>query len=304
VIWRTPKYTGPERRRRPRWRPKPFRVLLSLLALAAIGYAIAVLWLIGEETRIVSRAARTLPAERPAFSYEQIDIPRPDRARQFAWSMTAEGRDDGIWVLFLHGNAATIASNVSLSRYRVLRATGLNVLAPEYRGFAGLDGVATEASLSDDARAAYEYLRQTRRVPEARIVIYGWSLGAVVAADVALDVAPAAVILEAAPASLVDITQQRYPFFPIRLLMRRQFEAIATIDRVRAPLLFLHSPDDLVVPISEGRRLFGAARAEKEFIEVQGGHLDAPDVDAPRFSRAIERFLEAHAGVARHAASR
>ncbi len=291
MIWRAPKYTGPERRRRPRWRPRPIRVLLSLLALAAIGYAIVVLWLIGEETRIVTHAARTLPAGRPDFAYEQIDIPRRDGARQFAWVMRGDDPDDRPWVLFLHGNTATVASTASISRYRVLRAAGLNVIAPEYRGFAGLDGTATEGSLKADAHAAYDYLRQARRIPESRIVIYGWSLGAAVAADIASDARPAAVVLEGAPASIFDMTQDRYPFFPVRLLVRRQFETISTIGRVRAPLLFIHSRDDVVVPVSEGRRLFEAARTDKEFVEVRGGHLDATDVDARAVTAALSAFL-------------
>ncbi len=290
MIWRTPAYAGPERRRRPRWRPRPFHVLFYLLALAAIGYAISVLWLIGQEARIVTAAARSLPAARPEFPYEQVDIPRPD-GPQFAWVMKRGAPDSGPWALFLHGSAATVASGPSISRCRVLRAAGLNVLAPEYRGFAGLAGPATEGSLHADAHAAYDYLRRTRRVPEAKIVIYGFSLGAAVAAEVASDASPAAVVLEAAPASIFDMTRDRYPFFPVRLLIRRQFETISTIGRVRAPLLFLHSPDDVVVPISEGRRLFDAARAEKVFVEVRGGHLDAAETDAPGFTAALTALL-------------
>jgi fermentation-respiration switch protein FrsA (DUF1100 family) len=295
VIWRTPRYDGPERRRKPRWRPRPFRVLLSLLALAAIGYGVAVMWLIAEESRLVSAAARTPPDEHPEFPYEQIDIARPDGVRQFAWVMRPAGAaDQRPWVLFLHGNAGTIASSVSFSRYRVLRQVGVNVLAPEYRGFAGLDGEATEATVVADARAAYEYLRSGRHVPDSRIAVYGWSMGAAVAVDLAQDVVPAGLVLEAAPASLVDMTQARYPLFPIRFLMRRQFESIARIDRVRSPLLFLHSPTDVVVPISEGRRLFERARAEKQFVQVRGGHTTASFVDPATFAAAIAAFLKQH----------
>ena len=89
--------------------------------------------------------------------------------------------DDGPWALYLHGNAATIASNINISHYRQLRRVGLNVLAPEYRGFGGLDGPPTEAALGADARAAYDYLRGTRGIAASRIVIYGWSLGSAVA---------------------------------------------------------------------------------------------------------------------------
>ena len=132
-----------------------------------------------------------------------------------------------------------------------------------------------------------------RSVP-SRLVIYGWSLGSAVAVELASEVEEAAVILEGAPASLVDIGQKRYPFFPVRLLMRNPFESIRRIDRIRAPLLFLHSPEDSVIPIAEGRRLYEAARGEKTFVEVRGGHVDATNVDTKRFYGAIRAFLAAH----------
>ena len=265
--------------------------MLTLVAIAFVSYSVAVLWLVAQETRLVFQASRTLAASRPDFPYEQVEIPRVDGARQFAWVITPGGAGQGTWVLFLHGNAATIASNVNISHYRQLRNLGLNVLAPEYRGFGGLDGTPTEASLEIDARAAYDYLRITRGIPPARIVVYGWSLGSAVGVDLASQTDQAAVILEGAPASQADISQRRYPLFPIRLLMLSPFHSIRKIGRIRSPLLFLHSPDDAVIPVAEGWRLFEAARSEKTFIEVRGGHVSASDIDRDRFYEAIRNFL-------------
>lgn len=294
MIWRTPKYTGPERRTRQRPRRRPLRVLLLLLWLAVAGYGAAVVWLMTQETRIVFQAIQTLGDGRPPFPYEQIDLPRADGAHQFAWRMRHGDTSDGPWVLYLHGNPSTIASSVNISHYRLLRDAGLNILAPEYRGFGGLDGSPTEAGLRADARAAYDYLRETMNLAPARIVFYGWSLGSAVAVDLAAQVQAAAVIVEAAPASLVDINQQRYPFFPVRLIMRSRFESIRTIDRVSAPLLFLHSRDDEVIAIAEGRRLFDAALGHKRFVELRGGHVGAIDVDGEQMSAAIRSFLRDH----------
>lgn len=293
--WRTSKYIGPERRRQPRWQPRPLRVILALLVLAALGYGAAVLYLVSQETRLVFQAGRTLSATRPDFQFDQIDLPRADGARQFAWIMPAPGASpDSPWVLFLHGNAATIAAKVNIAHYRELRKLGLNVMAPEYRGFGGLEGIPTEAALSADAHAAYDYLRTVRKVPASRLVIYGWSLGSAVAVTLASEVDAAGLILEGAPASLIDIGQQQYPFFPIRLLMRNPFESIERIDRVRAPILFLHSPEDAVIPIAEGRRLYEAARGEKTFVEVRGGHVNATTLDTDHFYGAIRTFLAGH----------
>ncbi len=255
----------------------------------AVVYAAAVLYLIGQETRLVFQAGRELAAARPPFPYEQIEIPRKDGARQFGWVMQL--RESDPWVLFLHGNASSIASSVNISHYRQLRGLGLNVLAPEYRGFGGIEGTPTEGALRQDARAAYEYLTLTRRVPSSRIVIYGWSLGSAVAVTLASQVEEAALILEGAPASLAEVGQRQYPFFPVRLIMRNPFNSIEKIDRVNSPVLFLHSPEDSVIPIDEGRRLFNAARGEKTFVEVRGGHVHASEVDRATFDRAIRPFL-------------
>jgi fermentation-respiration switch protein FrsA (DUF1100 family) len=292
MFFRQKKYAGPERRRRPRWRPRPFRVLLVLLIIVVIGYGGAVLWLMTQETRLVFEAGATLAPTRPAFPYEQVNIPHNDGTQQFAWIMQQRGSDT--WVLFLHGNAATIASRVNISRYTGLRNLGVNVIAPEYRGFAGLDGVPTESSLTADARSAYRYLLSTRRVSPSRIVVYGWSLGSAVAVDLASKVDEAAVVLEGAPASLVDVGRGRYPFFPIRLIMRNPFDSIRKVDEIHSPILFLHSPEDTVIPISEGRRLYEAAQTEKTFVEVRGGHVNAADQDPDTFFGAIRTFLAHH----------
>lgn len=258
-------------------------------------YGAAVLYLVTQETDLVFQAGRTLGDSRPSFPYEQVDIPRTDGARQFAWIMpTQRPPADPIWVLFLHGNAATVAAKVNIAHYAELRKLGLNVMAPEYRGFGGLEGLPTEAVLAADAQAAYDYLRNVRRIPASRLVIYGWSLGSAVAVRLASEVEAAAMILEGAPSSVVAIGQQQYPFFPIRLIMRNHFDSIGRIGHVRAPLLFLHSPEDGVIPIAEGRRLYEAATGDKTFVEVRGGHVDATTADTERFYGAIRSFLTAH----------
>ena len=250
-----------------------------------------------QETRLVFAAGRPLAETRPSGSFEQVDIHRDDGLRQFGWVLRHPERvDTAPWLLFLHGNRATIASRVNIVRYEQLRGLGLNVFAPEYRGFGGLDGVPTEAGVSADARQGYEYLRNQLKVPPDRIVIYGWSLGSAVAVNVASEVKSKAVILEGAPASLVAIGERQYPWLPIRLVMRNPFESILKIKKIDAPILFLHSPSDEVIPIDEGRRLYEAARGPKQFVEIAGGHIRPAEEDAARMFGAVREFLQ-RAGV-------
>lgn len=275
------------------------RILFALVGLIVLGYAAATARLMWQETELIFRtaAAKAKPDQSPGFPYSQIDLPRSDGARQFAWRMEHATQSDAAaaatWVLYLHGNASTIASRMNVTHYTRLRELGLSILAPEYRGYNGLAGIPSEASVAADARAGYDYLRIHERVPPARIVIFGWSLGAAVAVELASSVDARAVVLEGAPASIVDIGAERYPFFPVRWIIRNPFNAVEKIARVRSPLLFLHSPEDTVVPFKDGRRLFDAAPSPKTFVEVRGGHVEASEVDRDVFYGAVRSFLQA-----------
>ena len=265
-------------------------ILLTIAVVAACVYAAALLFMISQETRLVFEDGRPLGALRPLAPFEEVELPRADSDRQIAWIMR-HSDPEAAWILYLHGNRANVASRVNIVRYEGLRSAGFNVLAPEYRGFGGIPGEPSEASVTEDGRQAYRYLRETLRVPESRIVIFGWSLGSAVAVNVAAEVPSAAVILEGAPASLVAIGEKRYPWIPIRMVMRNPFESILRVRRIQAPMLFLHSPEDQVIPIDEGRKLFNAAPGDKQFVEVRGGHIDPADVDASVYFGSIRDFL-------------
>jgi fermentation-respiration switch protein FrsA (DUF1100 family) len=273
------------------------RILLVLVALALVGYGAAIARLMWQETELIFRTSAAVPGTPPSFPFSQIDLPRSDGARQFAWRIDrapdAAAAGETTWVLYLHGNASTVASRMNVKHYARLRDLGLNVLAPEYRGYNGLPGVPSEASVAADARTGYDYLRNQERVPAERIVIYGWSLGAAVAVGLASNVDARAIVLEGAPASIVEIGAERYPFFPVRWIIRNPFNAIETIASVRAPLLFLHSPEDTVVPFKYGRQLFDAAPSPKTFVEVRGGHVEASELDSDVFYGAVRSFLQA-----------
>jgi len=55
----------------------------------------------------------------------------------------------------------------------------------------------------------------------------------------------------------------RYPFVPIRLLLKDQFRSDLRIGQVTAPVLVLHGELDDIIPIQYGRRLYELAHNPK-----------------------------------------
>ena len=106
------------------------RVLLAVVLL----YGGAIVYLVTQETRLVFKTGNPLGAARPRSGWEQVDLPRSDGARQFAWVMNHA--DDGSirrpWVLYLHGNEATIGSRMNVRPSAFLTYMGLFFAAFAY----------------------------------------------------------------------------------------------------------------------------------------------------------------------------
>ena len=78
---------------------------------------------------------------------------------------------------------------------------------------------------------------------------------------------------------------------PVRRIARSRFGSLEKVAGIAVPKLFLHATRDEVIPLTHGRRLFDAAQEPKTFVELQGGHGDAFDVDSVRYFGSIAEFL-------------
>jgi fermentation-respiration switch protein FrsA (DUF1100 family) len=85
----------------------------------------------------------------------------------------------------------------------------------------------------------------------------------------------------------------RIPLF--EYLPKSQFNSLAKIRRVRAPISIVHGTRDEVVPFSMGQRLFAAAPEPKFFFPVEdAGHNNLVEVGGDRLLDHLKSFLEQH----------
>jgi fermentation-respiration switch protein FrsA (DUF1100 family) len=231
------------------------------------------------------------PPARLELLVERIEIPTEDGVKLVGWVIPAESDSSGLWLLICHGNAGNLSEFDRPLHYAGLRQLGLSLLAFDYRGYGESDGVPSEQGLYRDADAAYRFLREIRGVPADRIVLFGHSLGSAVAIDLASRRPAAGLIVEGALTSAVDRGQELYPYIPVRRIARSLFGSIDKVAGITVPKLFLHASADEVIPLAHGRRLFDAAQEPKTFVELEGGHGDAFDVDSARYFGSIASFL-------------
>jgi dienelactone hydrolase len=277
----------------PRPWPRPLRLLRTLAILAAIGYVVVAAYLYLNQVAIVFRPpphGSLYPASL-GLDPQRVSIDAGGVATE-AWRIRAPGTAASPhWILFLHGNAATISSNVNVRRYDQLRRLGVNVFAVEYPGFGGVGGRAGEAGMHAAAAAAYDHLRRVEGVAPRDIAIYGWSLGTGAAVPLARNVDEAALILEGGFTSVLDRAREDYPYMPIALLLAHPFRSGDAIGHTRSATLILHSPTDVVIPYHHGQALFERAAQPKRFASLAGGHIYDNVEDADRYTGAIHAFL-------------
>jgi fermentation-respiration switch protein FrsA (DUF1100 family) len=168
----------------------------------------------------------------------------------------------------------------------------VQVFIIDYRGYGKSEGKPTERGLYLDARAAWDYLINERRVAPERIVVFGKSLGGVPAIDLASQVTPAGLIVQSSFTSAGDMAAEILPFLP-RVLLQTKMDSLGKIQQVRCPKLFIHSRADEIVPYELGRRLYEAAPEPKEFYEVKGSpHNSTYVVGGKPYFEALRNFVQ------------
>jgi pimeloyl-ACP methyl ester carboxylesterase len=196
-------------------------------------------------------------------------------------------------ILMLPGIGRPMAGSLPVAL--ALHRAGAAVLMIDYRGFGrSARALPSEATMLEDARAAWQQMRWFQGDP-ARSLLYGHSLGAAIALELAAgnpDVA--GVILEGAPTSVADLLARSLVarIYPVGWLTRGRFDVAAKLERVAAPILFVHGRDDAVVPAAMSAELHRRAKNPGALLVVdRARHGDAAIVDAEAYSAAVERLL-------------
>jgi fermentation-respiration switch protein FrsA (DUF1100 family) len=267
------------------------RSLVTLFGISVVLYAAVIGFFIYSEPSLLYAPVRAVEPAADGVPFEAVTIAADDGVRLGGWVIPPDstGASNGYWILFLHGNYGNVAGPVIW--YRFFRKHGFHVLAIDYRGFGTSAGTPSEQGLYLDARGAYDYLVHTRGVPADRVIVYGHSLGAAVAIDLATVRRPAGLIVEDGMISIAARGQEIYPFLPVSLISRQRFDAASRIPRAACPKLFFCANNDKIVPRHHSERLFALARPPKRWVLVNGGHNDAIRKDENTFANAIEAFV-------------
>lgn len=263
----------------------PYKVLITFAAFLIFAYASLIGLLYINQRDILYNPITTTPdiTQWTQSGVIAVDIPTNDGLILRSWYWQPD--DNKPVVLLFHGNSGNIESRAF--KAQIFNNAGYGVLLAEYRGYGGNGGYITQGGLYEDGRTHLRWLNN-QGIDTQDVILYGESLGSGVATYLAAQENVKAVILEAPYTSIMDVAAERYPYAPVRALLKDKFMSITHIPHVNAPVLIIHGTQDTTVPFHHGEHMFKAAHDPKTMVVLHAGHNDLYDHGA---NQAILKFL-------------
>lgn len=221
--------------------------------------------------------------------FEDVWFTSSDSVKLHGWLISSSPFNHIL--LFCHGNAGNISHR--LDNVRLLHQRGISVFIFDYRGYGRSDGRISEKGFYLDAEAAHEVAKKWAEKHQAKLIVFGRSLGGIAATHLGATKSCDALILESTFTNMGAMARAHYPLPYAERLLKHRLNAVGEIGQVDAPILFFHGDSDRVVPIRLGRGLYEAAPNPKEFVVIPGaGHNDTFYVAGKDYFDKLEGFVE------------
>jgi pimeloyl-ACP methyl ester carboxylesterase len=245
-------------------------LLVGAVLLALLAYAGALAWMYARQESLLFQPTRLDAAHR--FDLPGVTEVRVPVAGAGAWlsALHYQQPDPRGVIFFLHGNAGDLS--VWLTDTAFYRSVGYDVFMIDYRGYGKSGGrIESEAQLHADVRAAWDAVAP--RYAGKKKVIYGRSLGAGLAAQLAARVPSDLLVLVTPFTSVLDVTRATYPWVP-PVLLRYPLRTDLGVKQSQVPVLILHGERDELFSMDHALKL-EALRPGVDLVRVpEAGHGD------------------------------
>ncbi len=234
-------------------------LILLLLILIFIYLFILISTYLFQRNLLYHPTENNYSGDKLIVSVEKIKIKTGSNIELLSW-YHKKNINDYKTILFLHGNAGSLENRIhKINNFKDLN---VNFLLLAWRGFSGNKGFPTEQNLYEDAWSAIKWLK-SEGIKESNIIIYGESLGTGVATEIAQNKNFAGVILESPFTSMIDAGKTKYPYLPVKFLLKDKYESNKKIQNIKTPILIMHGKVDNIVPFYMGEKMYDLANEPK-----------------------------------------
>lgn len=199
-----------------------------------------------------------------------------------------------ITLLVLHGNALNLTQQPWFGTLEAFSELDANIVAIDYRGFGLSSGEASLSNMIDDAVGAMQLFEQ-----DEKVVLYGMSLGSVMATSLLEDERVHGIVLEGAVTNVQDMValyKDRNLFggmTTITLDNAIQFDNAEKLQNTDKPVLIVHGKEDQNIPWEMGKSLYDASNSASSRLHLMEnvGHCNAFKVSKQTYLSHITEFI-------------
>ncbi|KQW97480.1 alpha/beta hydrolase [Flavobacterium sp. Root420] len=262
-------------------------VSIILLAFFVVIYVVVISYVYFNQVGMIFQTA-SLPKEYQ-FEYqskfEEINVKSFDGVNLNGLLFKAE-KSKGL-IFYLHGNAGTLETWGKIAKTYTNLSYDIFIL--DYRSFGKSDGeIENEEQLNKDIAIVYKTLH--KRYPENKIIITGYSIGSGLAAILASENKPKALILQSPYYSFAELSSSRVPFFP-DFMKKFQLETYEYLPKIKAPIYIFHGKEDQLIPYENSVRLSKIIKKNGHFYTLNNqGHIGMNENND--FQNQLKRILE------------
>ncbi len=199
------------------------------------------------------------PGDQLLAKIEKVKVKTKDNIELLSWFHN-KNLEKYKTILFFHGNAGALDNRIHKINH--FKDMDVNFLIVAWRGFSGNEGQPTEVGLYEDGKSAVRWLNN-KGILDKDIIIYGESLGTGIAVEIAQNKNFAGIILESPFTSMVEAAKTKYPYLPVRLLLKDKYESDKKIKNIISPILIMHGKVDQIVPFYMGKKMYEIANEPK-----------------------------------------
>ena len=230
-----------------------------LLITAIIYFLVLVYTYIFQRNLLYHPTENNYSGDQLVVKIEKVKIKTQDNIELLSWYHN-KNLNDYKTILFLHGNAGSLENRIHKINH--FKDMNVNFLIIAWRGFSGNKGKPTEKGLYEDASSAIRWLK-SKGIKENNLIIYGESLGTGIATELAQNKNFAGIILESPFTSMIEAGKDKYPFLPVKLLLKDKYESNKKIKNINSPILIMHGKVDNIVPFYMGEKMYELANEPK-----------------------------------------
>lgn len=226
------------------------------------------------------------------------------------WLIKAAQQGKGT-ILILHGVSESKIAGLRMAKEFHVRGYNVFLYDSRYHGDSGGKFCTYGYHEKTDAQIVIDYLSNRNDMTVGKIGLFGWSMGAAIAIQVAaVDNRIAAIVAESGFATLrtvfddYQVRMIKLPWHYLRNIVIKRSEylarfkanVVAPVDAVKnihIPIFLLHGTEDNLIKYNYSEKVYNAANEPKFFWLIPGArHHDMMEVGGEEYTKRITEFFE------------